>query len=39
MPFLNAIPNTVFWIALLAWALTFVGMWVRLLPPAVRSAA
>ncbi|MCF3945215.1 tellurite resistance/C4-dicarboxylate transporter family protein [Acidiphilium sp. AL] len=31
--FLDAIPHVVFWVALLAWALTFVGMWVQLLRP------
>ncbi len=29
--FLDRIPKTLFWIALLVWVLTFVGMWVRLL--------
>lgn len=36
LPFLDPIPHAVFWIALLAWVLTFVGMWVQLLYP--RSA-
>jgi tellurite resistance protein TehA-like permease len=31
MPFLDAIPHVVFWIALLAWVLTFCGMWLQLL--------
>jgi tellurite resistance protein TehA-like permease len=31
LPFLEPIPRTLFWIALLAWILTFIGMWVRLL--------
>jgi tellurite resistance protein TehA-like permease len=29
--FLYAISNAVFWAALLAWVLTFIGMWVQLL--------
>ncbi|HKT17668.1 MAG TPA: tellurite resistance/C4-dicarboxylate transporter family protein [Stellaceae bacterium] len=33
LPFLDAIPQTMFWVALLAWALTFIGMWVQLLHP------
>jgi tellurite resistance protein TehA-like permease len=33
LQFLDAIPHVVFWIALVAWALTFVGMWVRLIRP------
>ncbi|HSU05917.1 MAG TPA: tellurite resistance/C4-dicarboxylate transporter family protein [Acetobacteraceae bacterium] len=36
LPFLDAIPRAVFWVALLAWVLTFIGMWVQLLHP--RSA-
>jgi tellurite resistance protein TehA-like permease len=31
LPFLAPVPRAIFWIALLAWALTFIGMWVRLL--------
>jgi tellurite resistance protein TehA-like permease len=31
LPFLEWIPRTLFWFALLAWILTFVGMWVHLL--------
>lgn len=31
LPFLEPIPRTLFWIALLAWILTFIGMWVQLL--------
>ena len=31
LPFLEPIPQAMFWVALLAWVLTFVGMWVRLL--------
>ena len=31
LPFLDFITVPMFWIALLAWTLTFVGMWVRLL--------
>jgi tellurite resistance protein TehA-like permease len=31
MFFLRSISNAVFWIALLAWILTFVGMWAKLL--------
>jgi tellurite resistance protein TehA-like permease len=31
LPFLEWIPRTLFWLALLAWALTFVGMWGHLL--------
>jgi tellurite resistance protein TehA-like permease len=30
LPFLDPIPRAMFWIALLAWTLTFIGMWVRL---------
>jgi tellurite resistance protein TehA-like permease len=33
LQFLDAIPHAVFWVALLAWVLTFVGMWVQLLRP------
>ena len=33
LPFLDAISRPLFWIALLAWILTFIGMWVRLLRP------
>ena len=33
LPFLDVIPHAVFWVALLAWVLTFIGMWVRLLRP------
>jgi tellurite resistance protein TehA-like permease len=33
LTFLAPIPRTLFWIALLAWVLTFIGMWVRLLRP------
>ena len=33
LPFLDLIPRAVFWVALLAWVLTFIGMWVRLLRP------
>jgi tellurite resistance protein TehA-like permease len=33
LSFLDAIPHAVFWVALLAWVLTFVGMWVQLLRP------
>lgn len=33
MPFLEVIPRVVFWVALLAWLLAFVGMWMRLLRP------
>jgi hypothetical protein len=29
--FLEPIPHALFWIALLAWILTLIGMWVRLL--------
>jgi tellurite resistance protein TehA-like permease len=32
-PFLDSIPQSLFWIALLAWTLTFIGMWVQLLRP------
>ena len=31
--FLDVIPHAVFWVALLAWVLTFIGMCVRLLRP------
>jgi tellurite resistance protein TehA-like permease len=34
LSFLEPIPQGLFWIAFLVWALTFVGMWVRLLRPA-----
>jgi tellurite resistance protein TehA-like permease len=33
LQFLDAIPHAVFWVALLAWVMTFVGMWVQLLRP------
>jgi tellurite resistance protein TehA-like permease len=33
LQFLDVIPHAVFWVALFAWVLTFVGMWVRLLRP------
>ncbi len=33
LPFLYLISHAVFWVALLAWVLTFVGMWVQLLRP------
>lgn len=33
LPFLDFITVPMFWIALLAWTLTFIGMWVRLLRP------
>jgi tellurite resistance protein TehA-like permease len=33
LTFLDVIPQVAFWIALLAWVLTFVGMWVQLLRP------
>ena len=31
LPFLDSISQPLFWIALLAWTLTFIGMWVQLL--------
>jgi tellurite resistance protein TehA-like permease len=37
LPFLEWIPRTMFWFALLAWTLTFVGMWVHLLRRGVPS--
>jgi tellurite resistance protein TehA-like permease len=33
LPFLDPIPQWLFWVALLAWTLTFIGMCVRLLRP------
>jgi tellurite resistance protein TehA-like permease len=33
LPFLEPAPRILFWVALLAWALTFIGMWVHLLRP------
>lgn len=33
LPFLEPIPQALFWVALLAWILTFIGMWLRLLRP------
>jgi tellurite resistance protein TehA-like permease len=33
LAFLDVITPPMFWIALLAWTLTFIGMWVRLLRP------
>ncbi|HEY6451349.1 MAG TPA: tellurite resistance/C4-dicarboxylate transporter family protein [Steroidobacteraceae bacterium] len=33
VPFLDSIPQALFWVALLAWVLTFIGMGVRLLRP------
>jgi tellurite resistance protein TehA-like permease len=31
LPFLDSITQPLFWIALLAWTMTFIGMWVQLL--------
>ncbi len=31
LPFLEPAPRLLFWVALLTWALTFIGMWVHLL--------
>ena len=31
LPFLDPLPQAVFWAAFATWALTFIGMWVRLL--------
>ncbi len=39
LPFLEVIPRGMFWVALLAWVLTFVGMWVRLLRPVPAPSA
>lgn len=39
LPFLDLIPHAVFWVALLAWVLTFIGMLVRLLRPDSVGAA
>jgi tellurite resistance protein TehA-like permease len=33
LPFLEPIPQAMFWIALLVWMLTFIGMWVQWLYP------
>ena len=33
LKFLEFIPHAMFWIALLVWTLTFIGMWVQLLHP------
>lgn len=38
LTFLNALPPAVFWVALLAWVLTFIGMWVQLLRPRMGMA-
>jgi tellurite resistance protein TehA-like permease len=37
LPFLDAIPQTLFWVALLVWGLTFIGMWVQVLRPHPRQ--
>lgn len=37
--FLDPIPHAVFWVALLAWVLTFIGMWVQLLRPLIPNGA
>lgn len=37
LPFLEPIPRAVFWIALLVWSLTFIGMWVHMLRPHSRK--
>jgi tellurite resistance protein TehA-like permease len=39
LPFLQPIADTIFWVALLAWTLTFIGMWVHLLRPLWQRAA
>ncbi|MGB9330675.1 MAG: tellurite resistance/C4-dicarboxylate transporter family protein [Steroidobacteraceae bacterium] len=44
LPFLDSITRPLFWIALLAWTLTFIGMWMQLLPhaphfPRVKSSS
>jgi tellurite resistance protein TehA-like permease len=39
LPFLQPLAETLFWIALLAWTLTFIGMWVHLLRPLWQRAA
>ena len=37
--FLDTIPHAVFWVALLAWVLTFIGMWVQFLRPFIPKGA
>jgi tellurite resistance protein TehA-like permease len=33
LPFLDTIPQALFWVAFAAWVLTFIGIWVQLLYP------
>lgn len=37
--FLDTIPHAVFWVALLAWVLTFIGMWGQFLRPFIPNGA
>ena len=39
LPFLQPIAETLFWVALLAWTLTFIGMSVHLLRPLWQRTA